>query len=189
MSIRELLTRLIIFLVSFSSTLFSKEFFEIANKHLTKNGLFVQWLPIYEMDIEEFKRFYNTFTAVFPYVVAFANVKENENFPIKLKTSEIIFVGSNDKIDLNVLNKSYMQLPDKSKESLASVRLYSVADIENLIIFTSEQLQGYAKGYGFITDDKPSLEYSTAKHILTMKDSEPVLKNIEKFLEKAKRGS
>ena len=71
-----------------STMLYSKEFFEIIKNHLNENGLFTQWVPIYEFSADDFRTLYHTFHAVFPHVVAFGNagevetilVRENENY-------------------------------------------------------------------------------------------------------------
>lgn len=53
------------------SLMFSQEFFMILDSRLTENGLVSQWMPLYEMDDNDFFIFFNTFHSVFPYVYAF----------------------------------------------------------------------------------------------------------------------
>jgi len=49
-----------------SGFIISKEFFEIIKSRLTPNGIFSQWMPLYEMDEKDFKIFLKTFQSVFP---------------------------------------------------------------------------------------------------------------------------
>ena len=58
---------------SFSNPLFSKEFFELVNEDLNRDGIFIHWVPIYEFSVEDFRSSYKTFKSVFPYILAFAN--------------------------------------------------------------------------------------------------------------------
>ena len=53
----------------------------------------------------------------------------------------------------------------------------------NLLLFTDSQMQNYSAGAEIITDDKPILEFSTAKKVL-LQDSQAIIGDINKFLEK-----
>jgi len=171
---------------SFSNPLFSKEFFELAREDLTEKGLFIHWLPIYEFSVEDFRSSYKTFNSVFPYTIAFANVKEDEQLPVPLRIStiEIILIGSKQKIDINKeeIKKNFDSLPLKSKQYLNSIGLDSSDDILHLLLFTDEQMKNYGEGAELITDDNPILEFSTVKNVFYQKSQEIIsdlVKNIE----------
>jgi len=168
---------------SFSSSLYSKEFFELASEDLNEGGLYMQWVSIYQMSPEDFKNFYKTFNSVFPYNVAFANIKPDEEISVRFGTSEIILIGSKKEIELNeeIINRNYDLLPEISKQYLDAIYLGSGSEVYHLLLFTSEQMQGYADDAELITDDKPILEFSTAKNVLTQKPEE-VINDIEKFI-------
>jgi spermidine synthase len=74
-----------------STNLFSQEFFSIVNDHLTTDGIFSQWVPVFEMEIDDFEIFYNTFHSVFPYVYAY-HLKQNSH--------EFVFLGSNEPLEV-----------------------------------------------------------------------------------------
>jgi spermidine synthase len=169
--------------LSFSAALYSKEFFELTKSSLNENGLYVQWVPIFELSISDFKSFYRTFNSVFPYVIAFANVKEDEPLPVRIETSEIILIGSNQKIDFNreKIRKNFDTLPKIAKEYLNAIKLSSSDQILHLFLFTDEEMKGYGTGAPLITDDNPKLEFSTAKRVLHQNPKE-VISDIEKFL-------
>ena len=168
---------------SFSTALFSKEFLEIAAEDLDEDGLYLQWVPIYQMSPEDFKSFYKTFSAVFPYNAAFANIKLTEDTPIKFETSEIILVGSKYEIRINeiLFNKNYETLSENSKRQLKLLELNSGSEIYNLLLFTNEQMEGYANNAEIITDDNLALEFSSAKNVYTQ-NPEVVIESINKFL-------
>ncbi len=166
---------------SFSTFLFSKEFFELAKEHLNEGGLYVQWVPIYQMSSEDFKSFYATFESVFPYNVAFANIKSTEETPVRFNTSQIILIGSKKEINLENLNQNYNCLPTEYKNYLKGLYLKSGEDFSKLLLFTGSQMQSYGAGAEIITDDKPILEFSTAKKVLNQ-NPEEVIEDITKFI-------
>lgn len=49
-----------------TSTLYSKEYYELVKQHLKPGGVVAQWLPIYDSDIETVKTELATFFSVFP---------------------------------------------------------------------------------------------------------------------------
>lgn len=53
------------------NSMYSQEFFIIQSESLTENGISVQWVPFYDMEIKDVHIFFNTFHSVFPYVYAF----------------------------------------------------------------------------------------------------------------------
>ena len=167
---------------SFSTNLFSKEFLELASEHLEEDGLYLQWVPIYQMSAEDFKNFYKTFNQEFPYVIAFANIKPTEDTPVKFETSEIILIGSKSEMNLKDISTNYNTLPEESKQALSSLRLESGDKISELFLFSNKDLEGYAQNAETIIDDKPSLEFSTAKNVLNQ-DSKEVIDDLNKYLE------
>lgn len=169
---------------SFSTHLFSKEFLELASNHLNDNGIYVQWVPIYEMNIDDFKSFYKTFSSVFPNVVAFANLKNNENFPVRLETTEIILVGSKEKFfDEKEFRKNFNNLFPLYQEYLKAIWINSFDNLANLQLFTDEQMKGYGDEAEYITDDNAKLEFSTPRNVLNSAPDEVIL-DIEKYLNK-----
>ncbi len=65
---------------------FTREFFMLANDRLSEDGIISQWVPIYEMTLEDLNIFYNTFHSVFPYVYVY-QMEENDFL-------QLVFIGS-----------------------------------------------------------------------------------------------
>lgn len=57
--------------------LYTREYFELLKSRLTENGIVSQWGPIFEMSLNDFHIFYNTFHSVFPYVYIFQTNEGN----------------------------------------------------------------------------------------------------------------
>ncbi len=168
---------------SFSAQLFSKEFLEIVRNNLDEKGIFIKWVPIYSMDVNDFKNFYKTFTSVFPYTVAFANIRFEEDTPVKFGTSQILLVGSMNPIEVNKekIVENYDSLPEYSKQYLDAIHLSSGEEIYSLFLFDSAILEGYADDAQLVIDDKPILEFSTAIKVYDQKPQD-IIDDINKFL-------
>jgi spermidine synthase len=167
---------------SFSSVLFTKEFFELAGNHLSEDGIFVQWVPIFELNLDDFKSFYKTFNSVFPHVTAFVNIKDNEQFPVELSTTELIFIGSKkEMITGDQVRENFESLSFTSKEHLSNIWISSEDDLLNLLLFTSKDLEGYADDAELITDDNLRLEFSASKKVLNGEPMKIVL-DVEKYI-------
>ncbi|MFH1249023.1 MAG: fused MFS/spermidine synthase [archaeon] len=178
----------------FSSLLFSEEFFQLSAQHLTNEGLFIQWIPIYELSAEDFRNFYKTFNSVFPNVIIFANVRAEERsgpYP-----TELILVGSKSGINIVNAKKNFYLLDEESRKMLEDVMLHrtiqkrfegeDAADrIAYLALFNSEQLVDYANNSRIITDDNLLLEFSAARNIYR-NNREEVMSDLRGFVNENK---
>lgn len=125
-----------------SANLFSQEFFILLESHLTERGVASQWVPIFEMNLEDFKIFYNTFHSAFPYVYV---------YKMKPNSIELLFVGSKKPLEI--------------KESF-------------FYLLSNEQIPEFDTALN--TDDKPILEFSTAKNIYN-ENPTPILEKIDEW--------
>lgn len=73
-------------------SLFTQEFFSLINSRLSENGIVSQWVPIYEMTLDDVNIFYNTFHSVFPYVYVYSMEEDN--------VRQLIFIGSQKEIEI-----------------------------------------------------------------------------------------
>ncbi len=74
------------------SNLFTADHFRAATQSLTPDGIFVQWVQLYEMSPDNIKTIYRTFASVFPHVRVFA---------ADAYSSDTIMLGSFNPIPLN----------------------------------------------------------------------------------------
>lgn len=110
------------------SFMFTKEFFSLLNNRLSENGVVAQWVPNYEMTLDDYYIFYNTFHSVFPYIYAYEMEAD--------KINQFIFIGS--------------QKPLEIKEN-------------DMYLFSHENVTSQVTVLN--TDDRPVLEFSTARNI------------------------
>lgn len=153
--------------MSFSSALFSEEFFRLAAEHLNDNGIFVQWLPSSAMDEESFNSFYKTFSSVFPNVMVFANIKKTEPLAVRSATTEMLFIGSKQEINLAEMGNNFANLSPALQKDMRQSGIFSFSNIKSLFLASGNEIEGFAENAGLITDNSPLLEFSIARTIVS----------------------
>ncbi len=103
--------------VSGVASLFSEEFYSLLNRHLTENGLFVQWVQLYDIDVDLVLSILKALSAEFSDFVVYAT-NDFDALIIAKKN------GSITDIDTSVLS-----IPPVS-EALEHIRIQGVQDIE-----------------------------------------------------------
>lgn len=67
-----------------TSTLYSKEYYELVKQHLNPGGVVAQWLPLYESDLETVKTELATFFEVFPNGTVWGNYLDGDGYDMVL---------------------------------------------------------------------------------------------------------
>lgn len=167
---------------SISTNLYSKEFYEIVENHLEEDGVFAQWVPIYELSPDDFRMFYNTFHSVFPHVIAFGNIRDEVVGEYFITTSEIILIGSKSKVrpDWDLIGARINQ--PEITEDLTSILINDLDSVKNLFYFTEEDMEGYGSEFPLITDDRPLLEFTSGQTIIIERNPTFVIEDIENYL-------
>jgi spermidine synthase len=108
-----------------TSTLYSKEYYELARSHLNPGGIVAQWLPIYESDEETVKTELATFFSVFPDATVWSNYMQDEGY-------DLVLVGRKDSslVDIDALQQSLDQPAYRGvAASLAEVDFHSAVEL------------------------------------------------------------
>lgn len=133
------------------ATLFTQDFFQLVEKRLNQNGIFVQWLHSYNMDWSTFALVGRTFVKVFPNSLLISTGP----FPY---SRDYLLVGlkGQSKISLDVARRNFPFAQTSKNMTLANPAL-----IYRLIV--NEDL-GRLFGDGPVnTDNFPSLEFAAPK--------------------------
>ena len=108
-----------------TSSLYSKEYFEMVRSHLNPGGIAAQWLPAYESDEETIKTQLNTFFDVFPNGTVWSNYLNGDGY-------DLVLLGQPDgsRIDVDAIQK---RLDDSKysgvRDSLADVQFNSAFEL------------------------------------------------------------
>ncbi len=108
-----------------TSTLYSREYYEMVKSHLNPGGVAAQWLPIYESDEETVKTELATFFSVFPNATVWSNFLDGDGY-------DLVLLGSADPAPINVdALQQRLNQPTYSgvAASLANTGFHSAVDL------------------------------------------------------------
>jgi spermidine synthase len=108
-----------------TSTLYSREYYELVKRHLNPGGVAAQWLPIYESDEATVKTELATFFSVFPNATVWSNYLNGDGY-------DLVLLGSADPAPINVdALQRRLEQPGYSgvSASLAEAGFHSAVDL------------------------------------------------------------
>ena len=108
-----------------TSTLYSKEYYELVKSHLNPGGVVAQWLPLYESDEKTVRTELATFFSVFPNGTVWSNYLNGDGY-------DLVLLGQPDAapIDVDKLQQRLEQPAYSAvRQSLADVDFHSAVDL------------------------------------------------------------
>ena len=138
-----------------TSTLYSKEFYELEKRHLNPGGIVAQWLPLYESDEETVKTELATFFRVFPNATVWSNFLNGDGY-------DLVLLGHEDAapIDIDALARRLGE-PGYAKvsASLAEVEFRSLVDLLATYAGRAPDLEPMLAGAQINEDSSLRLQY------------------------------
>jgi spermidine synthase len=131
------------------ANLFTREFFDLGRDRLNDDGIFVQWLQIYQLSTESLRSILATFHETFPHVQVF-------RVEGAWKGKDLLLVGSKSPLTLDLI-KERMGDPRIAAE-LARVNIKSEADARSWFVCDEKQLGPAVAGAVINTDDNMHIE-------------------------------
>lgn len=131
------------------ANLFTREFFEMTRGRLSEDGVFVQWVQIYQMSTETLRSALATYQDVFPHVLVFRVGGVG-------KGKDLLLVGSNKPLNLDRLAERTAD-PRMSAE-MARVNLRSESDVRAWFVCDETTLRPAVSGAKINTDDNMHIE-------------------------------
>jgi spermidine synthase len=131
------------------ANLFTEEFFELGRERLNDEGVFVQWLQIYQLSTESLRSVLGTFQKVFPHVVIF-------RVGGTVKGKDLILAGSRSPLTLDRLSER-LRDPRIAAE-LSRVHIENEADVRAWYVCDEKQLAPAVRGAVINTDDNMHVE-------------------------------
>jgi len=131
------------------ANLFTKEFFEVTRDRLNDQGVFVQWVQIYQLSTESLRSVLATFHNVFPHVLLF-------RVGGVAKGKDLILVGSKHPLNLD-------RIPERISDpriaaELARVNLKSETDVRSWFVCDENRLRPAVADAKINTDDNMHIE-------------------------------
>ena len=154
------------------ANLFTLEFFKRGAERLKDDGMFCQWLQIYEMAPEDVRTLIATFHAAFPHVYIFRGAE-----------GDIMLLGSKREqpLDLSVM-KAHFDDPKVSAE-LDRIKTYRAADILSRFYLGPKEVAAYVAGAQLNTDDNALIEFNAPRRVGTTEET--VQRNLNELLARA----
>ncbi|MEW6130139.1 MAG: fused MFS/spermidine synthase [Acidobacteriota bacterium] len=151
------------------ANLFTLEYFKRGADRLTDDGVFCQWLQIYEMHPEDVKTLVATFRAAFPNVYLFRGAE-----------GDLMLLGSKSekKLDLSVIN-SHFENPQIAAE-LRRINTIAVSDVMSRFYLGSDEVAKFSAGAKINTDNNALIEFSAPRRVGTTEET--VEKNVKELL-------
>jgi spermidine synthase len=136
------------------ANLFTQEFFELGRQRLSDDGIWVQWVQIYQLSTESLRSVLATYQKVFPHVLVFRVGGLN-------KGKDLLLVGSNRPLNLDRLAER-LEDPHIAAE-LARVDLKSEADVRGWFVCDESKLVPAVAGAKINTDDNMHIEMTVPR--------------------------
>ncbi|HSK76907.1 MAG TPA: fused MFS/spermidine synthase [Thermoanaerobaculia bacterium] len=141
------------------SGLFTQEFYQAADRRLAPGGILCQWVPLYEMEREDFRIMLHTITTVFDHVTFW-----------QIGT-DIAIIASNTpfKVELHQILQKIQDLDIRRDFAEAGYSMQGAVDLLNSPAVFPDQVPAFLGRVETInTDDKPVLEFSTARNLFEL---------------------
>jgi spermidine synthase len=141
-----------------SWVLYTREFYEMVADHLTEDGVFVQWLPIHNLHVTEYKILARTFQSVFPHTsVWFSHGIEETG--LSHGYTMLVATPTRLAIDVGLLERK-LAAPAVAAD-LRGWGMDSVAGVLENFLCGEETLREFTGKAPVNTDDLPYTQYKT----------------------------
>ena len=136
------------------ANLFTQEFFELGRERLRDDGIWVQWVQIYQLSTESLRSVLATYQKVFPHVLVFRVGGLN-------KGKDLLLIGSNRPLNLDRLAERFAD--PRIAAELARVDLKSDADVRGWYVCDESKLGPAVAGAKINTDDNMHIEMTVPR--------------------------
>jgi spermidine synthase len=131
------------------ANLFTREFFALGHERLKDDGVFVQWLQIYQLSTESLRSVLATFHEVFPHVAVF-------RVQGAAKGKDLILLGSSTALSFDQINQRCNDQRIRAELSRAGIK--SVDDLRAWFVCDESRLGPTVAGAIINTDDNMHVE-------------------------------
>lgn len=131
------------------ANLFTQQFFELGRSRLKDDGVFVQWVQIYQLSTESLRSVLATYRSVFPHVMMFRVGGATQG-------KDLILVGSRAPLTLERMAERMSDA--RATAELARIQIKSAPDLLNWYICDETQLGPALNGAVINTDDNMHIE-------------------------------
>ena len=144
----------------------------MGRQRLSEQGMFVQWLQIYQLSTDSLRSVLATYQSVFPHVMVFQIGGAS-------KGKDLILIGSNSPLNFDLLSQ---RLADaRIAGELSRVNLNTESDVRSWFICDESKLRPAVSGAQINTDDNMHIETTVPKEAFR-----PLMQSNTEWLERLK---
>ncbi|HYP27733.1 MAG TPA: fused MFS/spermidine synthase [Blastocatellia bacterium] len=154
------------------ANLFTLEYFKRGADRLRDDGVFSQWLQIYEMSPQDVKTLVATFKTAFPYVYLFRGAE-----------GDLMLLGSKVERKLELKNIQSHLMNPKVASDHRRISADSPADIISRLYLGPKELAAFSDGAPINTDNNALIEFNAPRRVGTAEET--VERNVKTLLEYA----
>ncbi|MBI5047985.1 MAG: fused MFS/spermidine synthase [Deltaproteobacteria bacterium] len=133
--------------------LYTKEYYELTKAHLKDGGIMSQWIPLYNLSIEDVRMLVKTFNSVFPHTT------------IWVANTDIFMIGSSTRTNISyALIEERLALPNV-RALLKEIDMEDPLEILNTFLMNEDMVRAYSKNASIVTDDMPLIEFTGPKSL------------------------
>lgn len=137
-----------------NANLFTLDFYRLAARRLAADGIFCQWLGLYDITTENLRIASRTFLQVFPHALVYTS------------GSDLILVGSRQPLVMDYQRLAQRLAVPAIGAALTLAQVESPGElVAGHFLFTEEALRTFSAGTVLNTDDRSILEYSARHNI------------------------
>jgi spermidine synthase len=138
-----------------TSSLYSKQYFELVKQHLRPGGIVTQWVPLYESDFATVKSQLATFFDVFPNGTVWANTINGQG-------NDLVLLGQVEplKLDVDALEARWNRADyARVTQSMGAVNFHSATDVLATYAGRASDLKPWLAGADINDDMSMRLQY------------------------------
>jgi len=143
--------------ISGVAAMFTLEHFRAVRRHLRDDGVFAQWVQLYEMRPINVKTILNTIRQVFPHVQGFTSKARGTDLMLLASERPLPFPAEGWRRGWNV---------ESAREELERGGIEQPHELYGLSFITEDELDRFASGAPLNTDDNSRLEYQAPKDLI-----------------------
>lgn len=136
-----------------NASLYGKEYFESAKKHLNEKGIIMSWLPLYNMPGSVFKSIIGTLMEAFPYVTIW--------YPAVHPAPLVLIVGSSEQQYFSPRHIETELLKKGVRRSLSEINTLTSVHVLSCYVADQEDLRKAVSGFSMNGDYFPFVEFTT----------------------------
>jgi len=147
-----------------AASLFTREFFQLVRRRLRRDGVFIQWLQLYEISKENVASLIATLRSVFPSVTVFRPRHANV---------DLLLVATGRPLALDAARMAHRLADSKMRAELGRIQIRSLGDLLARHLVDDRRILEVTRGAPLNTDDNARVEFSAPKDLINYRKHSP----------------